>query len=810
LSFQRNDSVFFPFLTPEQLLSALWGENEKPIYMEKTSYKLSSMRENATGFVMLTDSALYIFKAPTFKKASLRLHFSFFQCSRIIHSEDKLEFEFPPLLRKTGDAAPDAADESIQLPLPIDETAFGGLDSAALAPQWAYDPSNAPRDRPSKRGDRISIGTEYVRPTKIKRSSEEKVLTILTGAAKLVFKQIVHHIQLICKGVANCRIPELYSPAVTVGEQPKSKPLHLLKRRISVIAHYVFSRGTGLDFIEYFDTRWGGEPSLILGSKFHPGVYAGVVGCAIGWEDQITTVCLKRARFNHLDGFLNGLLRSSQTLTTVIFSDYPIGFEVPVRIVGLTRTTVSSWCLLDCGIGMITNVLSALSTLPTPFESLTIGRHSYNNADALTLFATISNHPYARQLRSLTLSALHLKAFPARPFTDMIGVLESIQTLELSQIDIDGGPLFESVCAGAPRIRILSLHHTTFATELSAAVATPPLLASLDVSDCHFVGPALFSFFSAITQRDVAHPFFLSARSLALTDDSFPNGRSFAAAKCTVLEFDFSGNHMDGHCREFIRGFVASQRRLRHITVNRVTTDDALSLSFALDRAMRMEHMAGIDVEELPEAGFYGMLIPALQGARALRRLSVRGARARERGIRALENLLGSGSATLVELQADGMGPRRGHRAEPGGETDEEALLTLWDRIGASESLVANDFPVGDLGEVRMSVTDAVRARAGIGRAKRREVTTAEERLGLLIKAVDSGNEAEIAVAESGMVYAMVHVDKGVARESIPVKALEELSGGGSDSGFGGGSDDGDASLSAGMPSDDGLPSDSL
>jgi hypothetical protein len=59
--------------------------------------------------------------------------------------------------------------------------------------------------------------------------------------------------------------------------------------------------------------------------------------------------------------------------------------------------------------------------------------------------------------------------------------LQNVQTLELTQKGIDADSLFESICTGVPHIRILSLL---------------PRLARLGVSQCHFVGPALFSFFS--------------------------------------------------------------------------------------------------------------------------------------------------------------------------------------------------------------------------------------------------------------------------------------------------------------------------
>jgi hypothetical protein len=224
-----------------------------------------------------------------------------------------------------------------------------------------------------------------------------------------------------------------------------------------------------------------------------------------------------------------------------------------------------------------------------------------------------------------------------------------------------------------------------------------------------------------------------------------------------------------------------------------------------IDQAVRGEKMAGIDVNGLPEAAFYGMLIPALQGARGLRRLGVRDARARDRGIRALENLLGSGSARLVELQADGMGPRRGRREAAEEEADDQLLLTLWERIGNSSSLVANDFPIGDLTAVRMSPEDAIRVKADIAKAKRRAVTTADSRLRFLISAIDSANADAIVGAESGQVYVMVQIATGMQRESIPKKALGEKGGDVSDEDFNLESDEGSGSGlgSDRLPSDD-------
>jgi hypothetical protein len=386
----------------------------------------------------------------------------------------------------------------------------------------------------------------------------------------------------------------------------------------------------------------------------------------------------------------------------------------------------------------------------------------------------------------------------------MIKLLDCVQTLELTQIGVDGASLFQTICTGAPRVRVLALIAINFATDVAQNCVIPPQLAKLDVSECRFVGSALYSFMEAITRQEATHPFFFAARSIYLSGNCFSGDANFKKMASNILEFDFSDNDVSGSCREFLNRFLFTQKRLRHISMDRVTTDDARSLGFMLDRLMRMDQMAGIDVNGLPEASFYGMLIPALQGARGLRHLGLKDARARDRGIRALESLLSSGAGRLVELQADGMGPRRDHRVTPDDPPDEEQLLDLWERIGLSESLVANDFPDGDLAAVMITTEEAQRKRPAIAKARRAEVTTAEGRLRCLIQNIDSGNAASIATAMSGQVYVGVHMATGMAPDTIPKKALAEKGTDSSEGSVGLSSHDASDSGSVKLPSDEG------
>lgn len=774
-----------------KLLKFLWGVNEKPLFITKTWYKLSTMRQSHYGIIMLTRGALYVFTKRLFRGPSLRLHINLLHCRDIRLDNGSVFLEFLPLRRKEkGQVEIEQEEEDekyFHLSFPItelrpDEELLCTLPAShtpeppILPPQPPSQDPNPVARPPQERPNTETVENDQEDKPKGRRDLDHVTLTIRSSASDVLFtlmlnvlKSNLWKVRDACSHVPRVRASVHFEPEVF-----NDRPKHSLKRRALFFAHYCFSSGSHSECAEYFQSKWNGEPLLVIGKSFHPGGYAAPFGCAIGMEAAITQVCFQSARFTYLSALLSALLKSAQMVSTIGFTDYERGTEIPIRIVDVKRTRVTTWTLLNCCAAMVRNVLNSFEALDDPPLRITIGRHSYNKEDAESIFTTIAGSENVRWTERLFLVSLNFNDFPRTAFVNMCCAFENIEMLQLSKFNTDGSTLFEAVISSNSRLRKLSLLSMKFEKPLSFRGKLPETLVMIDVSKSRFVGRTFADFLMSITAEEAEVPFFLVARKMRFNDDCFPTFREvmeYDKCKPNILELDMSMNHLEHVSFQPLFTFMRTQKRLRNVVFDHLTTDDQRNFVHYLSMAASTNRLAGVDLSGQFEPLIVQQFLASLAGARDLRRLSILNCPGGNKSYNILGQLL-TLLTNLTEVVCDGMKPSRILRNE-NHSGKRHPLVRWWKKVASSKSIISNDLPIEDLAVLgftldRLPEDDQV-WMAELQPPYRCKPTTFEKRLDFLMEQRMAEDPIGIEQALSKDVY--FYLDSA----SIPEEYLQKL-----------------------------------
>jgi hypothetical protein len=342
---------------------------------------------------------------------------------------------------------------------------------------------------------------------------------------------------------------------------------------------------------------------------------------------------------------------------------------------------------------MVCNVHVAIGSLPRPIKGLTNGRHSYNSGDATIVFTTISTQENTKQVKTLVLSALNFSDFPRDAFADLCGSLARLKSLELSQFNSDGFQLLRAVCDGEPRVRKFRLRALSFEDSRRFG-ALPAGLVLLDLSRNHLGAGGFQALLVGIAEGERGRPFFFVARGVHFSDDCFRGGHAdFSTCKSAILEADLSGNDLQSGSLPVIFGFLRTQTTLWHIVLEQVATDNPVLLQHELSTLMLRHRLAGINFK----GNIMCIFIASLNNCGAtLHHLGLANCGAENNGILAARKLLQLLKA-VNEVTLDGRCDvtRKLH-----------PIMQLWECVSQSSSIVANDFPDGDLAAAARKADD--------------------------------------------------------------------------------------------------------
>lgn len=713
----------------------LWGRNEHALFIGKMKYKLSTKREKSTGIFLLSRGALYVFNNPAVKNPSLRMHINLLRC-RSIQFKNHAIFLSIPMMRLDESLIGESDQKYTVLPLPLPGMTMSTLDEQEEDPNEKKKSKKSERkqneeskenlDNPENPEQKVEDNDEEeeMNDQRFQRKKNIKFVNLLVHPcdnSKYLFKRMCDIIYTNLWHVEYAVKPKIRFVGISI-PQPK-RGEHSLKRRALIMAHYCFSKGESLECADYFKNKWNGEPILVIGPTFHPGGYAIPFGAAVGFESSLTTLVMKNSNFSLISQFLSAVINSSQTITTLGFTDYSRGKSPSLDVPEIIRTTIKSIILNNCCSDMVNSVTYIIDQLPAPIESFTLACHSYNQTDSETVFQAISTSYNLQKLTSLAFSHLNFAVFPMKAFSSLCSSLDNLECLEISHINIDGSQIIEAACADAPKIRKLILKGMKFENEwkIQKNFNLPVTLSLLNISETHFAHSSFANFLQNITAKLTKVPFFLICRSLKFSESAFTEFQSnFDPSKCqsNLLEFDMSDNMIPKLAFGPLFTFIQTQERLRNLIFTNVSTDDQLNFLHKLSAVKPGPIFSGIDLSGQFKPIMIHQFITSIPNSSQLRHLSLKNSHAGNKGFDHVANLLNI-LTNLNEIEIDGMQPqsKEGNEKHP--------LIKCWEKIKNNKTLTANDLPIIDLSELGFSIEQLTPEEA-------------EEQL----KAIEEANEA--------------------------------------------------------------------
>ena len=699
---------------------------------------------------MVTRGAVYVLRDKIFFGIRLRHHFSLLHCKIIKQTKKKIQFVMPAFndvsniikIRNITNIDQNESDDETDFEAYLIDNLDNNNDTDTLL---------------QKNKKSIQIDNE-----KLKDDFE---ITVFTSHSKKLAILISNILNDIIDGLGNNIIKKpLINAKVALPHNDKRKLKYSLSRRAIFLAHespslyYFTSKVRYLNCSNYFKAKWDGGETLTIGKQFHPTIFGKDFGKAVGLEPNLKTVLFHGAIFSEFSKFLESLVAYSYTIEKIVFLDYSreklLNFSLNLNhkdcftsYKEVDETKVTKWWFIKTCANIVLSFMDGADQLSHPFQELLIGKYSYNNDDARSIFIKISRHPVLTRIDTLKLISIKFQDFPFHSFISMLSSFQCLGSLYIKGVNCDGNKILAAICLSSPYIHQISLikmrfEEDTFKNASSKKLKFPDSLVSLDISKSQFVNYAFASFLSSITHVKTRNPFIFIARKLQIGEDefSFLNPEkgylNINESQPNFLEFNFSHNYIPILDYPFLFEFLKTQTRMQQIIFNDVSTDDNALFANQIVQLCVYTGVRGVDLSVHFEQPMIQVLISMLATCKNLTRLCLKNCGAGNDGLitaNSLFNLLDN----LKEFACDGFRPQPLTQDEINniGKMSHHPLLELWKKIGLSKSIERNDWPSQDLAISQLSFDDLnPNDKKWVEKLNsRKPPTTQQERINLLL-----------------------------------------------------------------------------
>jgi hypothetical protein len=474
--------------------------------------------------------------------------------------------------------------------------------------------------------------------------------------------------------VQKCQIvSQLPLPPVNV----KQRTARALKWRSLILAEQRDLKAGQLQEVDYF-AKWEDKvpPLLVIGRSFHPSNLAPALGHAIAWESAIDSVCFQGFSSAKFSVFFEELLAHAVSISRIIFSDYQSKRIPPLGTWNTPQATITNWWFVRCCPDLILRWLESSGSLPEgSIGTLVLIDIVFGQEQQLAgiLNAIKASRP-AQAMHRLEIARPVIKPFPIAQTTRLLTICQELESIAIRGVDADGSALLVSIVKAAPKLRQIVLLQIEFRVPIEQ-VELPDSLLHLRVSRCAFTTAALISLFTVVTLRPRRVPIVLDAAELIMKTTCYAalSQLNFSACHSNIAEFDWSGNAFAGDPCLFF-AFLFTQRRLRLLSLRRVSSDDPMRLLKLLMRLGVHLPLFGLDFSADFEPGLLAQFLQALCAWPSLHRLDVSGCAAGDAGLVGLADAFPD-LPDLCEIGADGFRPKM-----------KESLVSLWTAIAAREN----------------------------------------------------------------------------------------------------------------------------
>jgi hypothetical protein len=466
--------------------------------------------------------------------------------------------------------------------------------------------------------------------------------------------------------------------------------------------------------------------------------------------------------------FIEALFMNAQFCEVIVFNGYQ---KCPrdLQIKHVIGTKFDSLVFSRCTVLFCNSMMGALRDFQGRLRELGIMKMGVDTALVGRMWMEFARLPCGAEIQHLQLTETLAPPFVKDLFVLGMNALVALETITiLNTGEIDGSQLLAAICRTTSPIRRIVIQESRFRGVVRVNRVVPPTLALLSVVGSDFSTAALLSVFALVGRGTRTQPLLMfDASKIRIQDPDVAAFASFdfQAIESRVAELDFCGNKITKEMAVFLFKFLARQRDLLMLSLQKITLDagcDDDKFLSALRKAIISLKVKGLDLSGRFPPQQFAEFVQSLQAARHLRRICLTCEFGGDVVVNALAELV-THLPGLLEIAADGQTP-----------TSTQAFYALWEAIVGHPGNPNCDGPREDINAVKINphhlsaehralflalagrqrpATSAQRYECYVAELKRppTEDDTGESRLGDVMFSMGSGFPEKRADRESFM-----------------------------------------------------------
>ncbi|KAK8871881.1 hypothetical protein M9Y10_007626 [Tritrichomonas musculus] len=326
-----------------------------------------------------------------------------------------------------------------------------------------------------------------------------------------------------------------------------------------------------IEGIEYFNQEQiYDDGTLIIDSDFKPSIFGPYFSQAISTISCINQIEFKN--FNHMsNNFLGLVINNCSNVTELIFCDYKSEQQV-FNLSNVQKVCTQKFSFIDSYSKSFMNFMTSIENSACGITNLCLSSLDAKNSDLVSILDKMKEIEAFNVLTNFELSRLKIDEFPFELFTQFLTSKDKLESLKISEIDVNGSDLFKAICECDPPIYELHLNRLNFEDEIKikmdgTKIYLPFKLLLVDFSHSTFSYKSLGSILQLITSNHLKTNFLrLNMSYLLPNDDSLSKViQSIDLKNChsNIIDLNWSGNILN----EGFFDFVLSQEGLEFLSL---------------------------------------------------------------------------------------------------------------------------------------------------------------------------------------------------------------------------------------------------
>lgn len=367
----------------------------------------------------------------------------------------------------------------------------------------------------------------------------------------------------------------------------------------------------------------------------------------------------------------------------------------------VTSTKVTSFWFHECDYPVIASFFEELEDYICPIDEFEITLCNFTTTQLEKIFKNMTNLECFRQLRTLALLKNNVKRFQIDFFNQFINVMSNLETIDISESELDGSKLFATLCTSHSPVKSVKLSNLKFHTlDNMSTLSIPPTLIHADFSKSSFSPQSFKDILLLFTNKKTKEVMqncskvtvelansesavMLCMAGIKMKQEGYEvfNTLDFSTLSDNIYEFDWSENKLPPNCINSFFKFLETQKKMRILILNSIILEKQKYFFKRLTKYVMSQKLPGLDMRAKLYRKYGLSFYESLKKATFLRKLGVVIRNGSDEVMNKFSELIRV-LPMLTECKADGFLPHT-----------KESLINLWTNIINHPTICATDLP---------------------------------------------------------------------------------------------------------------------